>query len=118
MLFLICFNAVLSYVVYRSRDQIIGMIGLYATAGVGLGYVLSWIRPRVGRQWLAAALVALLFWLPLQQAVEVRHLFEREVTAMLRQDPCTSLVSPARYDRALVQQIKREYGMTNPDCER
>jgi hypothetical protein len=96
MLFLICFNAVLSYVVYRSRDQIIGMIGLYATAGVGLGYVLSWIRPRVGRQWLAAALVALLFWLPLQQAVEVRHLFEREVTAMLRQDPCTSLVSPAR----------------------
>jgi hypothetical protein len=116
MLLLICFNALLSYVVYRSRDQIIGMMGLYATAGVGLGYAWSFIRPRMGPQWLPLAAAAFVFWLPLQQALVVRQLFEREVAAMLRQDPCASLANPARYDRQLVQQIKRQYGMSNPDC--
>jgi hypothetical protein len=117
MLLLIAFNALLSYLVYRSRNQIVGALGLYASAGVGLAYLLSWAkRQRVNRSLLLLGGFLLIGWTG-AQAVQTRQTFDREVATMLRQDPCTALDDPMRYDRELVQHIKHRYGMSNPDCD-
>jgi hypothetical protein len=42
LLALVASSAVLSFNLYRSRNQVFGMLGLYIAAGLGLAYLQSW----------------------------------------------------------------------------
>lgn len=117
MLVLIAFNAVLNFMFYRTRNHLAGMAGLYATAGVGLAYVLSFVRNRRGTGLISATAMCILFiWLHRQTTGQMHSLqsYQNYAAAL---DACVAAREyAADIDRDLVRQIKIKYGMSNPDC--
>jgi hypothetical protein len=64
LLGLIVANALLSLTIYRTRNQIAGVVGVYASAGVGLAILLPWLRSTVGRRAVLGAVLAIVaVWL-------------------------------------------------------
>jgi hypothetical protein len=115
LLVLIAANAAVSFAVYRTRNQIYGLIGLYVTASVGLTYLLS-LLPRWTTRWIViAATIPSLLWLG-GQAQRADALVQREIQTMRRQDPCSRLNNTSRYERAVIVELKHKYALSNPDC--
>lgn len=120
LLSLVAANAILSFMVYRTRNQVVGMAGLYAAAGVGLWSLAPLARERL-RDWCvpvaAASLVVALGWMTWHAAHTDFALVGsyRNITDGL--DPCESLRRYTRnVDRRVVVQIKTNYGLSNPSC--
>jgi hypothetical protein len=121
---LIVINAALSFVIFRSRNQVIAMCGLNLAVGAGLAagasmlQVAGWRRVR----WCAAACVLALL---VVQTVRTRAFVSQEVDAYARQDPCIEMekvvldrLKPADlFPPAFIERLKVHYGMSNPTCE-
>lgn len=116
MLGLVVFNAVLSFMVYRSRNTVFGMMGLYVSAGVGVSCLLALAARRAAARLLMLAAFAVGLWWVGNQAFRAKQMVQAEVTDMLATDPCHVLVNPERYDRAVIEGLKRKYNMSDPDC--
>jgi hypothetical protein len=117
LLALIVLNALLSFVLYRTRNQVIGVAALYAAAAIGLEWAWVQVAPRLGRYAAAAAAVASLLvvaWLAQNAVLRPRTVqsFQQMAGAS---DPCPSLrryhqiVSPA-----VVRGLQERYGL--PPC--
>ena len=122
LLSLVAGNAVLSFLVYRPRNQIIGMAGLYASAGVGLAVAAAFAAGRLQRrEWrvavpLAAAVLAF-GWI----GWHATHSTGREVESYRSYveglNPCRYLRDfPKNVHANIVFEIKRKYLLQDPNC--
>lgn len=116
LLSLVVLKALVSFMLYRPRNQLTGAAAIYACAGLGLAVLLSQARASRVRRVTATAVVA-----PLILAVGflvpqvARHLNEKRLDAM-KIDPCRTMKAPLHPD--LVRRVKHYYRLEDPDCDR
>ncbi len=106
-------NALLSFLLYRGRNHLIGLMGFYATAAVGMSWLLSRIR------WRARAGIAwgMVLFLTGWQAMKYRTaLAQTYVAPMNEVDPCLALRTK-EVSMNTVEEIKRRFGLPNPACQ-
>lgn len=112
-------NAVLSFYLYRSRNQVIGTLGIYAGAGIGaveLGRLALRAHLTYARVAVGAALVAAAAWVAFS-VIEHADRIEGRQRQSRDGDPCYALVRyPDDASLAVVIRIKRRYNMSNPEC--
>jgi hypothetical protein len=114
LLALVVVNALLNFVVYRTRNQLIGFAAVYSMAGIGLHCLWGQVSPRFGR-WApvaaggAAALI--LGWLAQQAVLRPRTVQSHQELAA-RSNPCDA---ERRFrgviDHEVVEELKRRYGV-------
>jgi hypothetical protein len=111
---LIFLGAILSFVLYRERNQLVGMLGVYMTAGIGLAYLLS---SDIYRHYLIKwVIMAILFTILILQILSVvnGNINYYEGTKSL--DPCVS-IGTYHVNPDIVYQLKEKYNMSDPKCE-
>jgi hypothetical protein len=113
LLALVVLNAVLNFVLYRTRNQLIGFAGLYASAAIGLGWL--WLRVQARRYAAVIAGVAGLLvvaWLAQQAVLRPRTVQSfQEVAA--RSNPCDARRRfKTEIKQSVVDSLKRRYGVT------
>ena len=114
LLALVILNAILCFVLYRPRNQLVGVLGLYAAAGIGLSHLLRapLLDRHVSLRW--PVLLALTTILSLQ-TVQATHLMVGKYEEVQHLDPCK--YSPvAQVDPDIVYQIKIRFGLRDPRC--
>jgi hypothetical protein len=117
MLALILVVAGLSVMLYRGRNQLLALLGLYAAAGVGLAYLLALAPRRPATRLLAALGLAIGFWSAGQQAIRIRTESYAEARRVARGDPCFQLAANrTRFDAGVMRRLKTIYDLPNPDC--
>jgi hypothetical protein len=117
MLALILLAAVANFALYRSRNQIYGMMGLYTSFGVGVAFLLAWARQR---RIVFVALVAIAPFFVNWTADSVRTIqraVRGEVNSMRAKDPCIRMDSPRSYEATLIVALKEKYQLSDPNCE-
>ncbi len=111
-------SAVLSFYIYRSRNQLIGALGIYASAGIGLAELMSLVRvwPRWRSYATVGASALALAWLGFSansmtsKLDQIRAIHDAD-------DPCWALFAhPADVSPRIVARLKRDYGLPNPSC--
>jgi hypothetical protein len=114
LLSLVVLNAVLNFVLYRTRNQLIGFAALYSTAALGLHWLWLQVAPRAGRWAPAVAVcgaVLVLGWLAQNAVLRPRTVQSfQEIAA--NSNPCDA---QRRFrdviDPAVVSTLKRRYGV-------
>jgi hypothetical protein len=122
---LVLANAVLALMLYRIRNQLIGVVGLYILAGLGIATVVGWLpRQRVGGR-LGTVAVAGVAVLAVVQGVRREDEISMHVT--------TQSVYPGNLCRKVlvgetkggtfieleaVRELRHWYGFPDPDCAR
>jgi hypothetical protein len=119
---LVLLNALLSFMLYRTRNQLVGMAGLYTAGGIGLSELLQLGRVRLRRwSWIAgpAALAVVFSWMVWHAATDGRQRVDSYRALVSGIDPCThARQSPQIVKPDVVARIKRVYGLSDPGCER
>ena len=121
LLGLVVANAFLSFLLYRTRNQIIGMAGLYGAAGVGAAALLATARSRVEDRRVAAPLAAGLLvvfgwmaWHATRTDYPIIDSYRRSVFSI---DPCEYLRQfPQSVNREVVYHLKVANNLDNPTC--
>jgi hypothetical protein len=114
LLALTVLNALLNFVTFRTRNQLIGIGAVYAAAAIGLQWLWVLGAPRAGRYVAAAAtgaLAVLLGWLALQAVLRPRTVqtFEQSSEAT---DVCQAARDfPEEIDPAVVRRLSARYGL-------
>ena len=119
LLALAVLNAALNFVLFRTRNQLIGIGAVYAAAAIGLHWLYLHTVPRAGRYAVVAATAGALLvvgWLALQGALRPRTVqtFERNAAASNACDAARRFTR--EIDRSVVRRLKDRYGLPNPDC--
>ena len=117
LLTLVVVTTALSFIQYRTRNQLVAMVGLYTAGGMGLALALGRARERpdlrVARGVGVGVLVLLLALQTQRTAEGVNHIRDQNA----RLDPCVSLRDyPRDVDRNVVRAMKERYGLPNPRC--
>jgi hypothetical protein len=113
-------NAVLGFYLYRSRNQVVGMIGIYASAGIGAAELvrLMLARPPYLRQAaLALSLVAGVWiaFVGLDASHRLMDVRQRERNV----DPCLALERyPDDASVEVVRRIERAFDLGDGECAR
>jgi hypothetical protein len=110
-------NGLLNFMLYRERNQLIGVCALAIVAGVGAARVTmpEWrlLRPAAARLVVAAIIAALLMF----RAVDAHRQVGHVASELLNQEPCLSSWRAHDFGEAFVPVVKGRYGMDNPRCE-
>jgi hypothetical protein len=112
LLALVVLNAVLNFVTFRTRNQLIGMGASYGAAAIGV----QWLAARVPRRYATAALAAgavlLVGWLSLQAVLRPRTVqsFEQASRASNACDAARQF--PQEISPSVVSRLKARYGLT------
>lgn len=110
---LILGNALLSFLIYRGRNHLVGLIGLYGIVGLGL----AWIAQRTSSMKLLTVVCGWLILVILGQGIQYRRVLQNlHVTTMNAMDPCESLDDPDISPKT-IEEIKRFFGLPNPTCQ-
>jgi hypothetical protein len=117
MLALIAANAALSFMIVRTRNQVVGDMGFYSMAGAGVavcfGMALRWRRVALAAG--MAVLAGIFFTNARRTNAEISSIVARFASL----DPCAQAALFAKdIDPSLVRQIKLRYSLDNPDCGR
>jgi hypothetical protein len=131
-LVLIAANSVLSLPVYRERNVVIGVAGLYVAAALGAVQATEWLRSRdirLHRLGIAAGAAAIVLWGGYQsqnRANDLEHVYrDRQQTLLELQDtpqnanaddPCLHMGGNPYVDRGVVHYIKVRYHLPDPWC--
>jgi len=118
LLTLVVVNTALSFVQYRTRNQMVAVIGLYVAGGMGLALAIAYVRERANARRLAAAGAAVLLALLALQTRSAADGIDHIEGQHARLDPCQSLRKyPRDVNRNVVREMKEKYGLSNPRCE-
>lgn len=112
---LVGFNAALSLLLYRDRNQLPALVGFATAVGVGLAALDEQLQARGSRR-IRTLAAALLIALLTVQSIRTRALVLAEVADLLEQDPCGAFGDFPHLDADFVKHIKSKYGMSNPGC--
>ncbi len=110
-------NAALSFMLYRPRNQLVGLCAIAIAAGVGAIATHRWLD-RFGRVRLLRASLATAGALAVTlQVLRTHERVDHEVASMLDQDPCAAgLRRNAPYGDAFVKRVKVRFALDDPTC--
>jgi len=114
--FLIAFNALLNFMVYLERNQLVALCAVGIASGVGLKIADDWMRTRRSQRLMRGLTAATLVCLLMTQASHSRRAMASAVEALLREDPCHAAAA-FQIDPAFVRRVKSRYGMNDPECD-
>jgi hypothetical protein len=114
--FLIAFNALLNFMVYLERNQLVALCAVGIASGVGLTIADDWMRTRRSQRLMRGLTAATLVCLLITQASHTRRAMASAAEALLREDPCHAAAA-FQIDPAFVRRVKSQYGMNNPECD-
>lgn len=118
LLTLLVVNTVLSFIQYRTRNQLVAMAGLYVAGGMGLAFALRSARDRPNWRIASRVGLAMLFLLLVVNTQRTSQAVHHIRDLHGRMDPCTSLRAfPRDIDRNVVRAIKERDGLPNPTCQ-
>jgi hypothetical protein len=108
-------NTALNFMIYTSRNQLLGVCAFGLVVGIGVAAVDTWLRSRSHRlpQLALAGLTAIVIF---TQAGLTRRETGEQVANLLTQDPCIEILHTDQHDPALMREIKIKYGMSDPGC--
>jgi hypothetical protein len=140
-LVLIFANSVLGLALYRQRNLLVGVAGLYAAAGLGAAHAEQWLRTRdvrLARAGIAVAAGVAALWIGYQSLERVNGFQTlhderaRDIVQMMqdnkrvvdKKDPCRYLTSSFAAEHAgtapilstVVHHIKLRYRLPDPSC--
>ena len=115
LLSLVLFQALLSFMLYRDRNHLVGAAGLYAAAGIGLAMLLNDLRGTRAARGVAAAMVALLLVVLALNARSLARRLDEERKDAMKIDPCRWVKDPL-VNAETIHRMKLRYGLNNPDC--
>jgi hypothetical protein len=110
-------NALLCFYIYRSRNQLIGAVGIYASAGIGLAELVPLLgRVRPSRYAAVAGAVLALAWLGLN-ASAIRSKLDSIRRSELTGSPCAALLErPHDVSAEIVARLARRYRLPTAPC--
>lgn len=117
LLALIAANACLNLMLYRTRNQVIGIAAVYAASAVGGAWLLARLSASPARRLVARSAVAVaVVWVGWHAVLSGGQQVDyRLSTAGL--DPCEgALAYPDDADRDVVAALKTRYGLPDPTC--
>jgi hypothetical protein len=117
LLSLILVNGLLSFMLYRTRNQLVGMAGLYGAAGIGFWALRLRVRAAYAVPATLAAVTLIFGW----AAWHATRTDFPQVDSYRRLaagiDPCLYLKQyPQNIKPSLVARLKRQYDLKNPTC--
>jgi len=116
---LVVFNALLNFLLYRTRNQLVGIFGLYGLMGIGLFAL--WNIPgksQTKRAIVNISLCIVLLFIAFKAAEFSNHLFV-VTQSYYRDGPCEVIAEfPQKqaFNMEIVRQLKTYYGLKNQDC--
>src|SRR5438046_408838 len=119
LLALVVVNAVLNFVTFRTRNQLIGIGAAYGAAAIGLQWLYVQAAPRAGRYAVAAATAGaalLVGWLALQAVLRPRTVQTFEQTSATSNACDAARLLPQEISRSVVRRLKERYHLPNPGC--
>lgn len=117
-LFVIAFNSLLNFPIYRDRNQLVGLFGLYVLFGLGFQEIGSLVFWKQRTTLVMIAWIALLY-LGGYKAMHLAHTVKQYTYFYNHTDPCEVITFPPYteiVDIEIVEQLKVKYGMDNPRC--
>ncbi|RME58452.1 hypothetical protein D6779_06420 [Candidatus Parcubacteria bacterium] len=113
---LIVFNAMLNFLLYRTRNQLIGVSGMYVLMGIGL-FELVRISERVPvRKFAFYGSVVALLWFGAYKAAEYSTYLMDLSHSYAREAPCESVAAfpnKQAFDRNVIREVNLYYGLTS-----
>lgn len=110
------FNAMLGAMLYRDRNQLVGVCATAVAGGIGLSLLHASARASTARRWFAGAAVALLIALAARHVVTTRTRVIHEVEVLQTQEPCESELRQYDYGDRFAKRVKNTLGMDDPNC--
>jgi hypothetical protein len=109
-------NALLSFMVFRDRNQLIGAAAIAILTALGLAR----LQQTLGRATLARVVGPIALALGLaylgREAMHTHRLTTRESASLKDQEPCESAIRDRPFGDRFVTKVKTRYGMTDPEC--
>ncbi|MFN8563860.1 MAG: hypothetical protein U0703_20090 [Anaerolineae bacterium] len=114
LLGLIFLNAVLNFVIYRERNQLLGILGLYGAAGIGLAYVSQFaiVRRRIVIKWAGVSILTLSLLLQIDWTTRGLEKYHNETNSY---DPC-AFAEKYSLDMNLARQLSDKFDLDAPEC--
>ena len=119
LLALVMLNALLNFVTFRARNQLIGIGAAYGAAAIGLQWLWLQAAPRAGRYAAVTATAGaalLVGWLSLQAVLRPRTVQTFEQTSAVSNACEAARQFPEEISPSVVRRLKIRYGRPNPDC--
>jgi hypothetical protein len=108
--------ALMSVMLFRSRNQLIGAAGLAICAGVGLAGLRMVAPPPGWRHAARAALMVLIVLVLARKALDARQRVIDAAIDLNSSDPCESHLRQRPIGRDFAPIVKRHFDMPDPDC--
>ena len=109
-------NALLSLMVFRARNQLIGATALAVVMGIGLAYLQAQSRDREWGGFVRALAMASFLALLARDAQRTNIVIGDRSTELLEDEPCASYVRDLPYGPRFVTMVKSRFGLDDPHC--
>jgi hypothetical protein len=113
-LWVIGFNTLLNFGVFRSRNHLAALCAVAIAAGVGLPIAADALRGITASRPIRVAAVALVLSVLSMRALVIRQLVADRVVMSSRPDACGPDIPDL--DRAFMQRVWQQYNLTLPEC--
>lgn len=110
------FNALLGAMLYRHRNQLVGVCAMTVAVGIGLSLLHAPAFVGAARRQFAGAVLATLIALAALHGVTTRARVINEVHGLRGQDPCEAGLRRHNYGDRFAQRVKAAFGLDDPNC--
>jgi len=117
---IIFFISVLSFILYRPRNHLIALFGLYTLFGIGIAAFWTMIKEHQSQRILFLVIMVLLCFIISSRAMDFSLHMDGVAAEYSLLDPCESAISwhnPGIFNMDVIRQIKIDNKMSNPECE-
>ncbi len=104
-------NGLLGFMIFRERNQLVGVCAVGVVAGVGLAIVCERLRG-----WRAPVAAAVMILLLASQASLARRLVAEASADLNRTEPCRWHLRDRPFAQPFITRVKTAYGMDDPLC--
>jgi hypothetical protein len=111
-------NALLSFVVFAQRNQLIATCAIAIASGVGLAAGQRWLARTGATPAWRAALVTLALTIAAGQALSSYQRVNVEVARLPEQDPCDAELRGRSFGDAFVKRVKATFDLPDPNCRK
>lgn len=117
---IIIFNAILSFLLYRPRNHLMALLGLYTLLGIGIYALWSIVKQRQFQRILFIIIMILLCFIISSRVIVFSQFLDEIAASYSLLEPCNSAREwhhPQIFNMDIIRQLKINYKMSNPECQ-